>query len=157
MNATADNPYLLLTPGPLTTSTAVKESMLRDWCTWDDEYKELVQDIRRRLVLLTGNLDTFTSVLMQGSGTFSVESVLTSAIPRNGKLLVLVNGAFVLAAYLLREPIAEILRHAAHPEYIWWVAAIVALDSVGAAAFARQPRRRPAVPGPPWRRARATA
>jgi aspartate aminotransferase-like enzyme len=94
VNATADNPYLLLTPGPLTTSTAVKESMLRDWCTWDDEYKELVQDIRRQLVLLTGDLDTFTSVLMQGSGTFSVESVLTSAIPRNGKLLVLVNGAY---------------------------------------------------------------
>jgi 2-aminoethylphosphonate-pyruvate transaminase len=94
VNATADNPYLLLTPGPLTTSSAVKESMLRDWCTWDDEYKELVQDIRRRLVLLTGDLDTFTSVLMQGSGTFSVESVLTSAIPRNGKLLVLVNGAY---------------------------------------------------------------
>ena len=94
MNTTADNPYLLLTPGPLTTSTAVKESMLRDWCTWDDEYKELVQDIRRQLVLLTGDLDTFTSVLMQGSGTFSVESVLTSAVPKDGKLLVVVNGAY---------------------------------------------------------------
>ena len=94
VNTTSDNPYLLLTPGPLSTSKSVKESMLRDWCTWDDEYKELVQDIRRRLVLLTGDLDTFTSVLMQGSGTFSVESVLTSAVPTDGKLLVLVNGAY---------------------------------------------------------------
>jgi 2-aminoethylphosphonate-pyruvate transaminase len=94
VNTTPDNPYLLLTPGPLSTSKTVKESMLRDWCTWDDEYKELVQEIRRRLVLLTGDPDTYTSVLMQGSGTFSVESVLTSAVPKDGKLLVLVNGAY---------------------------------------------------------------
>jgi O-antigen/teichoic acid export membrane protein len=38
---------------------------------------------------------------------------------------------------MLREPIAELMRYGEHPEYIWWVAAILALDSVGAAAFAR--------------------
>lgn len=53
------------------------------------------------------------------------------------RTLLVANGGFVLAAVLLRQPIADLLRHAAHPEYIWWVAAIVALDSVGAAAFAR--------------------
>ena len=26
-------PYILLTPGPLTTSQTVKEAMLTDWCT----------------------------------------------------------------------------------------------------------------------------
>ena len=31
-------PYLLLTPGPLTTSTTVKEAMMTDWCTWDEDY-----------------------------------------------------------------------------------------------------------------------
>jgi len=45
-------PYILLTPGPLSTSPAVKQAMLRDWCTWDDEYKELIQNIRAKLVQL---------------------------------------------------------------------------------------------------------
>ena len=53
------------------------------------------------------------------------------------RFLVLINLGFVLAAYLLQQPVAELLRHAAHPEYIWWTAAIIAMDSIGAAAFAR--------------------
>ena len=53
------------------------------------------------------------------------------------RTLIVANGAFLLAAALLQQPIADLLRHTDHPEYIWWVAAIVALDSVGAAAFAR--------------------
>jgi O-antigen/teichoic acid export membrane protein len=53
------------------------------------------------------------------------------------RTLIVVNSAFLLAAVLLQQPIADLLRHGSHPEYIWWVAAIVALDSVGAAAFAR--------------------
>lgn len=36
------NPYLLLTPGPLSTTASVRETMLKDWCTWDDEYNNLV-------------------------------------------------------------------------------------------------------------------
>ncbi|NJL59484.1 MAG: 2-aminoethylphosphonate--pyruvate transaminase, partial [Desulfobacteraceae bacterium] len=43
-----DNPYILLTPGPLSTSKTVKAAMLRDWCTWDDDYNTIVQDIRKR-------------------------------------------------------------------------------------------------------------
>ena len=89
-----DNPYLLLTPGPLTTTKTVKQAMLRDWCTWDDDYNSIVQDIRMRLVSLATRENGYTAVLMQGSGTFSVESVITSAIPDQGKLLVLANGAY---------------------------------------------------------------
>jgi O-antigen/teichoic acid export membrane protein len=53
------------------------------------------------------------------------------------RFLVLANLMFFLAIYVLSAPIAELLRHPAHPEYVWWSAAILALDSVGAAAFAR--------------------
>lgn len=90
------NPYLLLTPGPLSTSATVKEVMLRDWCTWDDDYNSIVEEIRRELVqLAVKDRDNYTSVLMQGSGTFAVESVIGSVMPReNGKLLVLANGAY---------------------------------------------------------------
>lgn len=90
-----DNPYLLLTPGPISTTKSVKATMLRDWCTWDDEYKSLVQDLRYKLLrLATKNTDKYTTVLMQGSGTFSVESIIGSIIPEKGKLLVLANGAY---------------------------------------------------------------
>ncbi|MFM1653599.1 2-aminoethylphosphonate--pyruvate transaminase [Brevibacillus sp. B_LB10_24] len=90
-----DNPYLLLTPGPLSTTKGVKAAMLRDWCTWDDDYNGLVQDIRRRLVGLSGEQTAgYTSVLMQGSGSFSVESVIGTVVPPDGKLVVLTNGAY---------------------------------------------------------------
>lgn len=89
-----ENPYLLLTPGPLSTTPTVKAAMLRDWCTWDDDYNAIVQDIRRRLVRLATDRDGYTAVLMQGSGTFSVESVISTAIPEGGKLLVLTNGVY---------------------------------------------------------------
>lgn len=87
---------MLLTPGPLSTSKGVKAAMLQDWCTWDDDYNlEIVQNIRRRLIALaTHNTFDYTSVLMQGSGTFAVESVLGTVIPPSGKLLIISNGAY---------------------------------------------------------------
>ncbi|HYN77898.1 MAG TPA: polysaccharide biosynthesis C-terminal domain-containing protein, partial [Lamprocystis sp. (in: g-proteobacteria)] len=53
------------------------------------------------------------------------------------RVLVLGNTAFFLALFVWRQPIADLLRYAEHPEYVWWVAAILALDSIGAVAFAR--------------------
>lgn len=108
-----ENPYLLLTPGPLSTSSAVRRAMLRDWCTWDKDYNEgIVQVIRRRLVELAteapDRAERYTTVLMQGSGTFGVESALGTTIPQDGKLLVLANGAYgqriAKIAHVLRIP-----------------------------------------------------
>ena len=91
----ADNPYLLLTPGPLSTTATVKKAMLRDWCTWDQDYNRIIRKLRRDLVALaTDHTDEYTAVLMQGSGTFAVESVIGSVIPAGGRLLVLTNGAY---------------------------------------------------------------
>lgn len=91
-----DNDYLLLTPGPLSTSKGVRAALLKDSCTWDEDYKNLVQDVRRRLItqLLVTNSHQYTSVLMQGSGTFVVESVIGSVVSGNDKLLVLANGVY---------------------------------------------------------------
>ena len=52
------NTYKLLTPGPLTTTDTVKEEMLVDRCTWDDDYKAVTQKIRRQLLGMdASNLD----------------------------------------------------------------------------------------------------
>jgi len=93
-----DTQYLLLTPGPLTTTRTVREAMMEEYSTWDVDYNNIVESIRNSLVRLAVrddvNLGSFTSVLMPGSGTFSVESVVGSVISPDGKLLVLNNGAY---------------------------------------------------------------
>ena len=87
--------YKLLTPGPLTTTNAVKEEMLFDRCTWDDDYKSITQKIRAQLLEFAGvTKEDYTAVLMQGSGTFAVESVMTSAIKDDDKVLIITNGAY---------------------------------------------------------------
>ncbi|MBZ3694353.1 2-aminoethylphosphonate--pyruvate transaminase [Phyllobacterium calauticae] len=87
-------PYLL-TPGPLTTSYAVKQAMLRDWGSWDGDFRAMTAEMRSRLLALTGDKnDEFDCVPMQGSGTFAVEAMLGSFLPRDSKTLVLVNGAY---------------------------------------------------------------
>jgi 2-aminoethylphosphonate-pyruvate transaminase len=87
---------LLFTPGPLTTSDAVKKAMLRDAGSRDGEFIAVVREIRDRLLAIGGAAPggNYECVLMQGSGTFAIESVISSAIPRDGRLLVLVNGAY---------------------------------------------------------------
>jgi 2-aminoethylphosphonate-pyruvate transaminase len=72
--------------------------MLRDWCTWDDDYNiHIVQEVRNRLVkLATANFSEYSTVLMQGSGTFAIESVIGSVIPEEGNILIITNGAYGL-------------------------------------------------------------
>src|SRR5205823_5806499 len=78
-----------------TTSMTVKQAMLQDLGSRNDYFIGLVGDVRRRLLQLGGVDDgTYEAVLMQGSGTFGVESVLSSVIPRDSKLLVAINGAY---------------------------------------------------------------
>ncbi|MDX2153350.1 MAG: 2-aminoethylphosphonate--pyruvate transaminase [Bryobacteraceae bacterium] len=84
---------LLFTPGPLTTSVSVKQAMRRDLGSRDAEFIAAVRRVRRKLVEIGGSAE-HEAVLMQGSGTFGVEAAIGSAVPRGGKLLVAVNGAY---------------------------------------------------------------
>ena len=87
-------PYLL-TPGPLTTSYATKSAMLADWGSWDEDFRAITARLRALLLELTGDTKKeFDCVPMQGSGSFSVEAMLGSFVPKDGKVLVLSNGAY---------------------------------------------------------------
>jgi 2-aminoethylphosphonate-pyruvate transaminase len=90
----ADRDPWLLTPGPLTTSDTVKRAMLHDWGSRDRRFIEMNAAIRRRLVELAGAAATHVAVPVQGSGTFAVEAMIGTLVPRDGKLLILVNGAY---------------------------------------------------------------
>ncbi len=87
-------PYLL-TPGPLTTAFSTKQAMLRDWGSRDYGFRKMTSDIRAKLLAMAGDSDgTYDCVPVQGSGTFSVEAMCGSLLPRESKSLVLVNGAY---------------------------------------------------------------
>ena len=100
---------LLLTPGPLTTSAAVKQAMVHDWGSRDAEFLRINRMVLDRLVELAGGQGTHVAVPVQGSGTFAVEAMITSFVPRGGKLLLLINGAYGQRA----KRIAEIAGRAA--------------------------------------------
>jgi len=87
---------LLFTPGPLTTSLSVKQAMIHDAESWHFEFNAIVRRVCESLLKLAELTagDGFEAILMQGSGTFGVESVITSVIPPQGWLLILANGAY---------------------------------------------------------------
>jgi 2-aminoethylphosphonate-pyruvate transaminase len=101
-------PYLL-TPGPLTTSRTVKLAMLADWGSRDVEFRQLVADIRKRLLRIAGAEGSHECVLMQGSGTFAVEAALGSFAPLTdaGRTLVIANGAYGERAARILERIGR--------------------------------------------------
>jgi 2-aminoethylphosphonate-pyruvate transaminase len=85
---------ILLTPGPLTTSPATRQAMLRDWGSWDAAFNRMTNEICRDLLAIVSGQKDFVCVPMQGSGTFSVEAALGSLVPRDAVVLVPNNGAY---------------------------------------------------------------
>ena len=85
---------ILLTPGPLTTTLATKYAMLRDWGSWDASFNAVTAEVRRKLLDVVRGHATHVCVPMQGSGTFSVEAAINTLVPRDGHVLVLINGAY---------------------------------------------------------------
>jgi len=85
---------ILLTPGPLTTSTATKLAMVRDWGSRDTGFIAINRRVREMLLDIAAVRETHVSVPLQGSGTFAVEAMLGTLVPKNGHVLVPQNGAY---------------------------------------------------------------
>lgn len=105
---------ILLTPGPLTTTSKTKEAMLSDWGSWDASFNQLTASVCKDIVDIVKGQGTHVCVPMQGSGTFSVEAALGTLVPRTGKVLVPSNGAYCqriarILSYLKRDVV--VLEH----------------------------------------------
>lgn len=94
---------LLLTPGPLTTSATVKQAMVHDWGSRDAGFIAINKMVLEKIVELAGAEGTHVTVPVQGSGTFAVEAMITTFVPKSGKLLVLINGAYGQRAKKIAE------------------------------------------------------
>ncbi|WP_353190377.1 2-aminoethylphosphonate--pyruvate transaminase [Pandoraea pnomenusa] len=102
---------ILLTPGPLTTSPATRQAMLRDWGSWDAQFNRITATLCRDLVDIVHGGDDYVCVPLQGSGTFSVEAAIGTLTPRNARILVPDNGAYCqrilkICRYLGRDAVA---------------------------------------------------
>jgi 2-aminoethylphosphonate-pyruvate transaminase len=87
---------LLLNPGPVTLSERVRRSLLQpDLCHRESEFFDLQDEARTRLLAVYGlNPAEWTAVLMTGSGTAAVESMMASVVPEGGRVLVVENGVY---------------------------------------------------------------
>ncbi|XP_070577879.1 2-aminoethylphosphonate--pyruvate transaminase-like isoform X2 [Ptychodera flava] len=108
----------LFTPGPLGVSLTTRQAMLRDLGSRDGEFIDTVKFIRNKLLELAEvSAETYTCVLVQGSGTFSVEAVLSTTIPRKGgKILVIENGAYGKRICQAVKVLGVDLMHLSFPE-----------------------------------------
>ncbi|MBT4932149.1 MAG: 2-aminoethylphosphonate--pyruvate transaminase [Rhodospirillaceae bacterium] len=93
MPSPTGDPFLL-TPGPLTTAPETKQAMLHDWGSRDAGFIETNARVLSRIVAIANAADSHVCVPVQGSGTFAVEATLGTLIPKQGKSLLLVNGAY---------------------------------------------------------------
>jgi 2-aminoethylphosphonate-pyruvate transaminase len=87
---------LLLNPGPVTLTERVRRSLLQpDLCHRESEFFVLQDEARERL-LSVYDLDasTWAAVLITGSGTAAVESMVAALVPEKGCLLILENGVY---------------------------------------------------------------
>jgi 2-aminoethylphosphonate-pyruvate transaminase len=87
---------ILLNPGPVNVSARVRAALNGpDICHREAEYSELQDAIRARLLQVFGAPpDTYTSVLITGSGTAAVEAMIASSVPAGGRVLVVQNGVY---------------------------------------------------------------
>ena len=57
----------LLTPGPLTTALSVKQAMLRDWGSWDSDFRAMTAQMRASLLAIAGDISGERELVVIGS------------------------------------------------------------------------------------------
>lgn len=86
---------VLLNPGPATTTDTVKFAQaVTDICPREQEFGDLMEYCATEITKFVGNTDNYATVLFGGSGTATVEAILNSVIPNDGKVLIIDNGAY---------------------------------------------------------------
>lgn len=86
---------ILLNPGPANTTDAVKRAMTKpDICPRETEFGDVLKRVRAQVTQVVHKGSEYTTVMFGGSGTAAVEAAIASAVPSDGRLLVIDNGAY---------------------------------------------------------------
>jgi 2-aminoethylphosphonate-pyruvate transaminase len=86
---------ILLNPGPATTTDTVKAALVvPDICPRENEFTQLMEEIRGGLVKIATSSNDYVAVLLGGAGTAAMESVISTVVPPEKKIAVIVNGAY---------------------------------------------------------------
>ncbi|MCI0400202.1 MAG: 2-aminoethylphosphonate aminotransferase [Gammaproteobacteria bacterium] len=87
---------ILLTPGPVQLSQRVRKALQGpDLSHRESEFFALQAEIRRDLLEIYGlPAERFAAVLLTGSGTAAMEAMVSSLVPRDGRVLILENGVY---------------------------------------------------------------
>ncbi len=86
---------VLLNPGPATTTDSVKYAqVVSDICPREKEFGDLMEWVSRELTSIVADEREYITTLFGGSGTAVVESILTSVVPHDKKVLIVNNGSY---------------------------------------------------------------
>ena len=86
---------LLLIPGPVTTSPAVRAAAAQDYAPWDMDFRSLYARIRRRVLTLAGGIEGVHATLpLPGCGHFAIEAAVRSFVPPGGRILLPMTGHY---------------------------------------------------------------
>ena len=87
---------VLLNPGPATTTDTVKYAqVVPDICPREDEFVEIMNEVRRELVkVVHADPEKYAAVLFTGSGTIIQDVLVNSLVPEGKKICVVNNGAY---------------------------------------------------------------
>lgn len=86
---------VLLTPGPATTTDAVKYAqVVTDICPREKEFGFLMQNVISGLTRIVADSGHYSTVLFGGSGTAAVESILSSVVHKGDLIVIVNNGAY---------------------------------------------------------------
>ena len=87
---------VLLNPGPATTTDTVKYAqVVPDICPREDEFVEIMNEVRRDLVkVVHADPEKYSTVLFTGSGTIIQDVLVNSLVPEGKKICVVNNGAY---------------------------------------------------------------
>ena len=85
---------ILLNPGPATTSDTVKlAQVVPDICPREKEFGDVMEFVSKEITNFVGSNDKYTTILFGGSGTASVEAMLSSVVD-DRTILIINNGAY---------------------------------------------------------------
>ena len=86
---------ILLNPGPVCTSDRVRNSLMKgDICHRESEFSTILKNTRKKILQAFAPNGDYTTAIITGSGTASLEAGICSSVSEGKKILIVNNGVY---------------------------------------------------------------